>query len=151
MSPRDLQELQALIGYSFNDLEILRDALTTPAYANEHEITADRSMNRFKTLGDAIIDVIVIQNLIDAEKSTPQELTEEKIEKVRNSALPRLADAIELREYIQWGKGQIKQEHYNSEHLASDCLESLIGAVYFDSGWEMKVTAGVYKRIEKLS
>ena len=153
-SPRDqqeLQELQELIGYSFNKSEILLDALRTRAYANEHNITEKKIMNRFQTLGDALIDVIVIQKLLSIGEYTPGNLTKGKIKQVRNTELPTLARAINLVKYIQWGKGQIKEKDWNSDRLMSNCLESLIGAVYLHSERDMEVTARVYERIENLT
>ncbi|MFA5396384.1 MAG: ribonuclease III domain-containing protein [Methanogenium sp.] len=153
-SPRDQQELQERIGYFFkdSDSERLRNALTTRAYANEHNITPEKTMESFQTLGDALIDVIVLQNLINKKKCyTPEDLTDSLSEVVRNAALPPLAEAINLIEFVRWGNGQIKEEHWKTDDLVSDCLESLIGAVYLDSGQNMEVTAGVYDRIEKLA
>jgi len=150
-SPRNPQELQDIINYTFKDRELLIRALTTAAYANEHEIPEEKTMDSLATLGDAVIDVIVIQSLIDTGEITSKDLTEEKVKHVKNSALPELASGINLIEFVRWGEGQKKEEHWNSDHLMSNCLESLIAAVYLDSGRDMNLTAAVFGRIEKLS
>lgn len=150
-NPRDLSELQELIGYTFRNPELLRQALTTTSYANENPNSSDRTMTAFSTLGDAVINVVVIQSLMDKGLVSKGEITKGKVKLVKNAALPDLVERIQLIEFVRWGKGQKKQEHWNSDHLASDCLEVLMGAVYLDSDRKMNVVAEVYKTIEEFS
>ena len=52
----NLDELQNLIDYKFNDINLLEQALTHSSYANEIGV---ESYERLEFLGDAIIELIV--------------------------------------------------------------------------------------------
>ena len=54
------KDLQKLIGYRFKSRKNLKDALTRGAYLNEHPSDKEKLMDPLATLGDAILDAVVV-------------------------------------------------------------------------------------------
>ena len=123
-----MQELEALIGYTFVDKELLQRALTHPSYSHIH---GGENYQRLEFLGDSIVDFIIADELC---KVYPN-LDEGKLTKMRGaivSASP-LAGVVETKgydKYIKMGFGEL------SENIRSDLFEALCGAIYKDGGIE---------------
>ena len=54
----DLKEFQARIGYEFNNINLLRQALTHSSYANEKHMKKLSDNERLEFLGDAVLEVV---------------------------------------------------------------------------------------------
>ena len=52
-----IRQLEEKIGYRFNDIAILRNAVTHSSYIKEHD-RREKSNERLEFLGDAILDAI---------------------------------------------------------------------------------------------
>ena len=59
----DQNELQKILGVPFQRQELLTQALTHSSYANENPGIAPASNERLEFLGDAILGLIVAENL----------------------------------------------------------------------------------------
>ena len=51
----DLAEFQKRIGYQFNNLNLIRQALTHSSYANEKHMKKHSDNERLEFLGDAVL------------------------------------------------------------------------------------------------
>ena len=58
----DIKQLEEKIGYHFNDISILRIAVTHSSYVKEHD-KCSRSNERLEFLGDAFFDAIIGEEL----------------------------------------------------------------------------------------
>lgn len=131
---KDSKELQNLIKYYFANQEILEKALTRRAYLSDRRLSLDENMDPLATLGDAVLDVIVIQQIYELGENKKGEITKEKISQTRGERTQAFAKKHELREYVQWGKGEDKIEVSTKGAKALDTVtEALIGAVYLDA------------------
>jgi ribonuclease-3 len=67
---RKMEELEKIIGYSFKDKKLLRQALTHSSYANEH---GGREMcnERLEFLGDALLGFVCAEKLYKIYKDQP--------------------------------------------------------------------------------
>jgi ribonuclease III len=127
-------DLQILIRYYFANQEILEKALTRRAYLSDLQVSLNENMDPLATLGDAVLDVIVIQQIYEQGENKKGEITKEKISKTRGERTQAFAKKHDLRNYIQWGKGEDKIEVSTKGAKALDTVtEALIGAVYLDS------------------
>ena len=124
--------LQAVIGYRFTDLKLLHRALTRYAWAKEQDLAADAHMDALATLGDAVIELIVLDTLVDAGITEKGEISKIKMNFVNMSVLRALAEEIQLHEFVFWGKGESRMQIWTSGRVLAECLEALIGAVYLD-------------------
>ena len=57
------QELEAGLGYTFQDRELLKNALTHSSYANENRAQGIADNERLEFLGDSILGFVVAEYL----------------------------------------------------------------------------------------
>ena len=128
------QDLQNLIKYYFTNQEILEEALTRRASLNDSQLALGKNMDPLATVGDAVLDVIVIQRLYEQGEREKGKITKKKISQTRGEKTKAFAKDHDLKEYVQWGKGEDKNEVSTKGAKALDTVtEALIGAVYLDA------------------
>ncbi|HDR72601.1 MAG TPA: ribonuclease III family protein [Methanoculleus sp.] len=132
--PHDASGLERAMGYSFSDRRLLIRALTRLAYAKERGLDPAAHMDALATLGDAVIDVVVIQSLVAAGEHDKGLITNRKTNCVNMTVLRRLAEQLSVETYVYWGKGEEAQGVWTSGRVLAECMEALIGAVYLDGG-----------------
>ncbi len=132
--PRDPSTLEEAMGYSFSDPRLRIRALTRLASAKERGLDSTAHMDALATLGDAVIDVVVIQSLVAAGGHDKGIITNRKTNCVNMTVLRRLAEQISVEDYVFWGKGEEAQTVWTSGRVLAECMEALIGAVYLDGG-----------------
>jgi len=126
-------DLQKVIDYSFHSPEILREAQTRRAFQNENPDNKE-FMDALATVGDAILDAVVISRLYEKGVREKGKLTEEKVLAVKREKTRRFAKEHNLGRYIHWGKGEEKDKTCKDSPRALDTVtEALIGAVYLDA------------------
>ncbi|MDE4908391.1 ribonuclease III [Methanogenium marinum] len=129
-------ELEDSLGYRFGDRALLGRAMTRFAAAKEEGQGDDHSMDALATLGDAVIDVVVLEHLIAGGMESKGELSLTKMNMVNMTVLRRLAESISLDQYVTWGKGESGQEIWRSGRVLAECMEAVCGAAYLDGGTE---------------
>ena len=128
------EDLENFLDYQFRDTGIIEAARRRRAYTNEHDDENIGCMDPLATLGDAVLDTIVILKIYQEGERSKGKITEKKIEKVRRRRTKAFAADHELRDYILWGKGEYKQMDSVSRGKALDTVtEALIGAVFLDA------------------
>ena len=132
----DITQLYDTIGYTFGCEELLRSALTRVAYAGENGIPKKNTMDRFAVLGDAALDTVIIESLLEAGEDDKGEITAKKISLVNMSVFRSIAESIHLPEYVYWGRGEEKTRIWENGRVAAECLEAVVGAVYLDGGMD---------------
>ena len=137
--------VEAQIGYIFRDRSLLLRALTRLAYSLEMGLPLDTHMDALATLGDAVINVAVVEALVAEGAYDKGAISNKKMNLVNMTRLRGLAESLDLEEYVRWGKGESVQAVWTSGRVLAECLEALIGAVYLDGG--MSAAAGVLRRL----
>jgi ribonuclease-3 len=107
-------------------------AFTHRSYANEADLQYDNE--RLEFLGDTVLDLCVAEFLF---KEFPDEkegrLSKIKSAVVRTGSLSRMAETLNLSEFIRLSKGESKVERGRDKVIA-DTFEAFIGALYRSSG-----------------
>ena len=129
-----MRSLEEALGSTFQNSALLTRALTRSAYAREAGFPADRHMDGLAVLGDAVIELAVIEAIIGAGESDKGAITNQKINSVNMLRLRNAAETLDLAEYIHWGKGERQMEIWTSGRVLAECYEALIGALYLDLG-----------------
>jgi ribonuclease-3 len=123
------------IDLEFNNIMLLKQALTHRSYINEHG-TADTGDNeRLEFLGDAVLDFLVGDMLYQRYPEMPEgDLTRLRAALVRTESLASLASRMGLGEALRIGKGE--ENTGGRERLTNLCavFESMVGALYLDQG-----------------
>lgn len=121
-----LENFQEFINYNFKNLDLLRQALTTPQYAKENN-TQDYQI--LETLGDIVIKLILSLKIYNSGVVDPEILTKKKQCLEDKNSFLKIAAEMELKKYIISSK---YQEILGTAILA-DIFESICGAIYLDS------------------
>ncbi|MCC7475247.1 MAG: ribonuclease III [Pirellulales bacterium] len=130
--PTRIERCQERLGYYFRDCQFLEAALTHASGA-DHRLASNE---RLEFLGDAILGVVVCENLFQQFPDLLEgELTKLKSVVVSRQTCAKISLALGLREFLVLGKGMTTHPAVPPSVL-SDVLESLIAAIYLDGGME---------------
>ena len=133
---RNLSKLEAKIRYKFNNIHLLKTAMTHSSYENEMHLPKYECNERFEFLGDAVLELVSSEFLFfENEKMSEGELTKLRASMVCEPSLAFCARDIELGEYLLLGKGEEATGGRKRESITSDAMEALIGAIYLDGGF----------------
>jgi len=124
--------LEQIIGYQFKNKATLTRALTHASKSTEH-------LERQEFLGDAVLGLTIAEHL---HKSYPDAaegiLSKMRANLVCKQALLDIATQWELEKFLIVGAGELTvQGELKSQSIAANAVESVIGAVFQDSGWEV--------------
>jgi ribonuclease-3 len=132
----DFSEFEKKIGYTFNNKQLLFEALSHSSYANEAR-GGRRSNERLEFLGDSVLSAVVSEYLFVNFRNLPEgELTKIRASLVCERALFEFSEKIELSRYILLGKGEESSGGRERPSIVSDAFEAVIAAVYLDGGAE---------------
>jgi len=144
MKKENLLKLQKQIGYNFNSIELLRQALTHRSFAAENNQEKDNE--RLEFLGDAVLELTISHILYEKFPSLSEgELTKMRAGLVNELSLADLSNSISLGDYIRLGKGEEKSGGREKASILSDTMEAILGAIYLDGGF--KKVFDVIKRL----
>ncbi|MCH5155217.1 MAG: hypothetical protein J1F69_01280 [Clostridiales bacterium] len=122
--------IQSLIGYKFNDCKYLTAAFTHSSYVNEHTAVGNE---RIEFLGDCVLNFLVGEKLFLSDRTASEGgLSAKRASLVSRTPLARIVDDLGLMQYLRVGAGVNKNEF--SVKARSDVFEALLGAVYLDGG-----------------
>lgn len=133
---QELKELEKKIGYTFNDMQLLKKAMLHSSYANEKHLPKYECNERLEFLGDAVLELVSSEFLFYEHEKMPEgELTKTRASMVCEPALAFCARELSLGEYLLLGKGEEATGGRKRESITSDAMEALIGAIYIDGGF----------------
>lgn len=127
-----LSQLEQKIGYKFKDIEILQRALTHSSYANENKT---RSYERLEFLGDSVLGFICAQYLFEKFPNLSEgELTKGRSSLVCEKSLCVFSRQLGIGEFMYLSNGEIRTGGRERASILADMFESIIAAIYIDSG-----------------
>lgn len=158
-----LLPVEGILKYTFNNKSLLAQALTHASFRS----TPLECYERLEFLGDAILDLIVMDFLYQFEKTqyltdipskypnlAPSDLTTLKSRAVNNSALACIAFFLNLHKYMRhllpFFAELLQQPRHDVNgsvtypRVLADVFESLAGAVFVDSGFSYEVVHDVF-------
>lgn len=131
-----LKKFEEEINYKYNDLKLLRHALTHSSYANEKRLNKLDNNERLEFLGDAVLELVTSDFLYKKHKKMPEgELTKLRARLVCEQTLAYCAKEIRVGDYLLLGKGEDATGGRERFSILSDALEAIIGSVYLDGGF----------------
>src|SRR6185437_8269691 len=135
----NVERLQQRLGYTFGDRAILLQSLTHTSYGHEflqEKSIALRDNERLEFLGDAILDVVVSDLLLETfPHANEGQLSKMRAAIVNEKTLAQLARSIHLHECIRMGKGETQTGGNEKPSILSSTLEAVIAAIYLDGGF----------------
>ncbi len=132
-----LELLEERIGYRFQNIALLKQAITHSSYTNEQKINKLADYERLEFLGDAVLELVSSEFLFrEHDKFQEGELTKMRASMVCEPSLAFCAKDLELGEFLLLGKGEENTGGRKRDSITSDAMEAVIGAIYLDGGME---------------
>jgi ribonuclease-3 len=132
-----IKDLEAAIGYRFQNISLLQNALTHSSYANERWHDSLKSNERLEFLGDSILGMVVAEYLYRNFPDRPEgELTRMRADMVCETSLATVADKIGLGEHLLLGHGEERFGGRKRASILADAVESVIAACFLDGGMD---------------
>ncbi len=130
-----MTELEAIIGYRFQNIELMHEAMTHSSYANEHKSQHIKYNERLEFLGDAVLSIVVSDYIFKNCPKLPEgELTKLRASLVCEQSLYEFAKQINLGKFLRLSKGERNNGGAERPSILSDAFEALIAAIYIDGG-----------------
>ncbi len=133
---KSFSELESTIGYSFKNLDYLKQSMVHRSYINEHPEFKLFHNERLEFLGDAVLEIIVTEHLFHNFPETPEgELTNWRASLVNSKMLAQVGEEIKLEKFLYLSKGESKDTNSKARHyIMANAVEAVIGAIYLDGG-----------------
>ena len=122
-----LTRLSKKLGYTFNNTDLLLQALTHRSAKGTHN-------ERLEFLGDSILGFVIAEVLYQQFPSHDEgDLTRMRSSLARGVTLAEIGRGFNLGEYLILGPGELKSGGHRRDSILEDAVEAIIGAVYLDS------------------
>ena len=142
----NIRKIERTIAYTFRDKSILKQAFTRPSFCNEHG-SQYQSNEILEFFGDSVLSAAIITLLLreHTEKYShgiKTKLTEGDFSNIKSKLsdkknLSESTARLGLEEYLLMGEGDEKLGIKKEPSVMEDLFESIIGAIYIDSGENM--------------
>ena len=124
-----LHILQKKINIKFKSINYLKKAITHKSYdsLNNYE--------KLEFLGDRVLGLVISKKLIELYPDQKEGVLDKRLASLVNkNRCLEIAKNIGLEKFILIGNKSNKSKIENK--ILSDCIEALIGAIYYDKGFE---------------
>ncbi len=131
----NIKQFEEIIGYSFNNENLIKTALTHSSYANERGL--GECNERLEFLGDSVLGVVTADYFYHNLNHLPEgEMTKKRAACACEKSLYKFAKEISLGEFIFLGKGEENMGGRDRTSILADAFEAVIAAIYLDGGIE---------------
>ncbi len=135
MAQPKLKELEARLGHSFRDAELLRLALTHPSVAHEQGVPMQHNQ-RLEFLGDAVLQLVLTRELYVKFPAVDEgPLTKARAKLVNRRALAEKGRLLKLGEHLILSRGEEANGGRERPSALADTFEAVLGAVFLDGGF----------------
>ncbi len=129
-------EVEAKLGYTFQDRSYLALAFVHRSYVNESRNIRTHN-ERLEFLGDSVLGLLIADYLYRYLPSTPEgELSYLRSRLVEASSCAHFLQKLDVEQYILLGKGERMNDGRGRDSITADLFEAIIGAIFLDGGLE---------------
>lgn len=132
----DLSQLEGLLGVTFTNKNLLKQALTHRSYLNESASDASEHNERLEFLGDAVIELVVTEYLYAHYPNPEGDLTNWRAALVNAKILSVIAKDIGIEEHLLLSRGEAKDTGRARQYILANVFEAVVGAMYLDGGYK---------------
>jgi ribonuclease-3 len=133
----ELEPLERRIGYRFKDRGLLEHALTHRSRVHEDASGGVFDNESMEFLGDSVLGFVIADMLFrEFPQHNEGQKSKLKASLVSSVSLARLAELLDLGQFLILGRGEEKTGGRRKHAIIADCYEALIAAVYLDGGTE---------------
>ena len=124
-----LINLQKKINIKFKNLNYLKKSITHKSYDSL------KNYEKLEFLGDRVLGLVISKKLIELYPDQKEGVLDKRLASLVNkNRCLEVAKNIGLEKFILIGNKSNKSKIENK--ILSDCIEALIGAIYYDKGFE---------------
>lgn len=122
-----LKRLEKTIGYTFNDFDLLKQALTHRSALGNHN-------ERLEFLGDSTLGFAISVDLYLRFPNVDEgDLSRMRATLVCGKMLAEIGREFDLGECLILGPGELKSGGFRRDSIIADAVEAIIGAIFLDS------------------
>jgi ribonuclease-3 len=130
---RDLSQLQAELGYAFQNKKLIECALRHSSVMKKVGKSVDRSFDRLEFLGDRVLNLAVAEFLYRKfDNESEGDLAHRYAALVCFETCADIARKVHIDKYLEVAAGTF----FDDLRILCDALEAVIGAMYLDGGYE---------------
>lgn len=133
----DTKELEKKLGVNFQNHDLLLSALTHRSYLNENRSFHLPHNERLEFLGDAVLELVATEYLYSNYPHPEGELTNFRSALVNYRMLSEIARKMDVEGYLLMSRGEAKDTGRARQVILANAIESIIGAIYLDQGYEV--------------
>ena len=155
---KNINAIEKKIGYTFKDKSLLQQAFTRTSWCNENKSKRDQSNEVLEFFGDSVLSAAIVTLLMQSlseryEHGISTELGEGDFSNIKSKLsdkknLSLATKALGLQEFLLMGEGDKKLRVENEPSVMEDLFESIIGAIYIDSGELAPVISSISKMLD---
>jgi ribonuclease III len=137
--PSAYEELEARIGYTFADRDLLLRALTHKSVHSEAVAggPAAPDNEKLEFLGDSILGFVASEYLFRRfPQGSEGTLSRLKAQRVSSAHLFKVSSELGVGEYLKLGRGEEQSGGREKRAILANALEALIAAIFLDGGLE---------------
>ena len=136
-SPRQLAEIAKSLDLEFDDISLLEMAFVHGSFVAEFPDVFDESNQRLEFLGDAVLGLIVAQELLTRFPEWPEgRMTQVRASLVDGQSLAKIGARLGLGDWLVMGRGEIERGGSERRSNLADAFEALMGALFLDQGYD---------------
>lgn len=146
-SIKKLNLLEKALGYKFNNIDFLIEALTHPSM-KQIDISV-KDYERLELLGDSILGFLVTEMIFNRyTKYAEGNLAKVKAHVVSSATLVKIASTLNLADYIIMASGEEASGGRSNPNNVENAMESLLAAIFLDSNIEnvRKIVRRLWKK-----
>ena len=122
------------INYKFKNNKLLIQSLTHPSYLENEKKININEFERFEFLGDRVLGLIIANLLFSKYKKFNEgDLSKKYSYLVQKKFLFKISQELQIEDVLQYNFKKKNNKMLNS--IFSDSVESLIGAIFIDGGY----------------
>lgn len=130
------KDLENILGFAIQNFELFKTAFTHRSAVNEQKGVKEHN-ERLEFLGDAVLELVITEYLFNRFPELAEGvLTNLRASLVKGETLYEVARDSNFGKFLKISKGEEMFGGREKVRLLANTVESLIGAIYIDSGLE---------------
>jgi ribonuclease-3 len=132
----DLSLFESNLGYTFQNKNLLYEAITHRSYLNENRSWKFPHNERLEFLGDAVLELAVTEDLFSRFKLEEGILTSYRAALVNAQSLAEVSRQLGVNDFLLLSKGEARDTNGKGRlEILGNAFEALVGAIYLDAGY----------------
>lgn len=142
-----------VLGYEFENIELLITAFTHRSYVNEHRKSVSEHNERLEFLGDAVLELAVTDSLFRNHTEPEGILTSWRASLVRTESIGDAGNKLGYEPLVRMSRGEKQGSDRARMQILANAFEALIGAIYLERGYEDAnafIQKNIYAKLESI-